>query len=615
MVLGSIASQFVKIGDSLSVTVQIAGKPTNLKYALSGAPDGMSISSDGLISWAVGSEHDGNSYNVRVLAIDQDALMAVGRSFTVKVNHNPKWEVIGAQSVKEQSLLAFAPVAIDLDDTDLSLVVSGLPTGSTYDSSSGFSWTPGHGQIGVHNVGFTVTDPHGSSSDLAVQITVNANVVPTLAAISSVSILAGESARAQTVASDADDDITALSYSLNNAPEGMQVSQSGAITWVTQSGVHSGEYTADVVVTDSFGESASQPIKVTVNGAPVVESIDPFVLKIGDKVEFTVAASDPEGGELSYKALSNPDGFEGSSENGINDNFNWTTDNAVDGEYKIDIEVLDTAGLKSVVTVQVSLKLNELPTMAVIESVTVKPEEALEIQVTADDPDGDNVKLKYLLRNAPEGMLVSGSGLIQWSVPKDAEDATYTVTVFAVDDRDGLTSETLEVTVNANKPPTVEPVEAITAKVGDDVGFTISATDPEGGKLKYKALKNPSGFKKKIRNGYNGVFLWYTAKASAGDYTIDIEVEDVGGLKTVVTVKITLEPVTSLTLLSAPSVLGPFKPEVGAVINEDAKTITVATAGDMHFYRLLSGDDTKLKITSIAVKDDKAVIGYKPAGE
>ncbi len=79
MVIGSIASQFVKTGDSLSVTVQVAGKPTNLEYALSGAPDGMSISSDGLISWAVGSEHDGNSYNVRALAIDEDALLAVGR--------------------------------------------------------------------------------------------------------------------------------------------------------------------------------------------------------------------------------------------------------------------------------------------------------------------------------------------------------------------------------------------------------------------------------------------------------------------------------------------------------------------------------------------------------
>jgi hypothetical protein len=388
----------------------------------------------------------------------------------------------------------------------------------------------------------------------------------------------------------------------------------------------------------------------------------------------------------------------------------WSIDNQAEtADYSVTVIVEDAAKATGTRNLELSVKSNELPTMAVLEPVTVKIEEALEIQVTADDPDGDNAKLKYLLRDAPEGMQISGSGLIQWSVPKDAEDATFTVTVFAVDDRDGLTSGTLEVTVSANKPPTVEPVEAIVvnvgddvgftisatdpeggkltykalnnpsgfkrkirngyngvflwytakasagdytidievkdagglktvvtaqitletpnmpptvepiepivAEVGDDVGFTVSATDPEGGKLTYKALNNPSGFKKKIRNGYNGVFLWYTARASAGDYTIDIEVKDAGGLKTVVTAQITLEPVTALTLISAPSVLGPFEPEVGAVIDEDAKTITVATAGVMRFYRLLSGDDTKLRITTIAVKDDKAVMGYEPAGE
>jgi hypothetical protein len=62
-------------------------------------------------------------------------------------------------------------------------------------------------------------------------------------------------------------------------------------------------------------------------------------------------------------------------------------------------------------------------------------------------------------------------------------------------------------------------------------------------------------------------------------------------------------------------VVGPFATEAEAVIDEGAKTITVATAGGMRFYRLLTGDDTKLKITSIVVKDDKAVMNYKTADE
>ena len=72
---------------------------------------------------------------------------------------------------------------------------------------------------------------------------------------------------------------------------------------------------------------------------------------------------------------------------------------------------------------------------------------------------------------------------------------------------------------------------------------------------------------------------------------------------------------TALSLLSAPAVVGPFSPEAAAVIDENGKTITVAKAGGMRFYKLQSGDDTKLKITSIAMQDDNVVMGYGPAGD
>ena len=61
--------------------------------------------------------------------------------------------------------------------------------------------------------------------------------------------------------------------------------------------------------------------------------------------------------------------------------------------------------------------------------------------------------------------------------------------------------------------------------------------------------------------------------------------------------------------------VGPFAPEAEAVIDETGRTITVAKAGGMRFYKLQSGDDTKLKITSIAIEDDNVVMSYKPAGE
>ena len=144
------------------------------------------------------------------------------------------------------------------------------------------------------------------------------------------------------------------------------------------------------------------------------------------------------------------------------------------------------------------------------------------MQVIADDPDGDNAKLKYLLKDAPAGMQISGSGLIQWTVPEDAEVKTHSVTVFTVDDRDALASAVLEVTI---------------------------------------------------------------------------------------------EQATAIALISATAVVGPFATEAEAVIDEAERTITVAKGGGMRFYKLQSGDETKLKITSIAIQGDNVVMNYSLAGE
>ena len=68
----------------------------------------------------------------------------------------------------------------------------------------------------------------------------------------------------------------------------------------------------------------------------------------------------------------------------------------------------------------------------------------------------------------------------------------------------------------------------------------------------------------------------------------------------------------TILLLSASEVVGAFELETEAVID---KSITVAKVGGMRFYKLQSADDTKLKITSIVIKEDKVLMIYKPAGE
>ena len=777
----------------VQVVADDEGDLSKLRYGIQNGPETMSISKGGLIEWTVGSGLEGNAYNVNIHVIDQDGL-AAGRNFAITVNHAPKWEDIGPQSGKEQNLLAFVPVATDPDDTDLVLTASDLAVGATYDAASGFNWTPASNQVGTHDFRFTATDSHGVKSELLTTVTVNANVAPTLAVIAPVSLLAGERVNMRLDAADVDDDEATLVYTLNNAPEGMQVSEAGLVTWPTQTGTHSGEYTADVVVTDSLGASAGQLLKVVVNGAPVVKSVDSIALKVGDKVEFTVVAADPEGGKLTYKALNNPDGFKGGGESGLNGKFNWTTKDAGEGDYKIDIEVADVAGLKSVISVQISLQSNLAPTIEPMDSVVVDAGGSVQVQVVADDVDGDEATLVYTLNNAPEGMQVSEAGLVTWPTQTGTHSGEYTADVVVTDSLGASAGQLLKVVVNG--APVVKSVDSIALKVGDKVEFTVVAADPEGGKLTYKALNNPDGFKGGGESGLNGKFNWTTKDAGEGDYKIDIEVADVAGLKSVISVQISLqsnlaptiepmdsvvvdaggsvqvqvvaddvdgdnstlkylledaqdgmqisesgliqwsvdnqaesadysvtiivlddenamgkqvlevsvkanipptiealEPVTiktggsiqlqvvaddpdgdnanlkyllgdapegmqitgsglvqwlvpkdaevatysvtvstvdsrdgmgssvlevtvdankvpTLTLLSSPTVAGPFDPEAAAVIDESGQTITVAKTGGMRFYKLQSGDDAKLEITSIAIKDDNVVMSY-----
>ena len=605
----------VSTGDSLEVQVVAddEGDLSQLRFLLQNKPESMTITKKGLIQWVVDSGFEGNTYKVRILVIDQDGL-AAGRNISVTVNHTPEWVAIGAQTVKEHNLLGFIPVATDSDDTSLVLSASDLPTGATYDAASGFSWLPTNDQVGAYDVLFTATDPLGAKSALLVNITVLANIDPTLAALGQVDILAGESVSVQLDASDVDDAKSTLAYKLNNAPEGMEVSDTGLITWTTQSGTHSGEYTAEAIVSDPLGASASQQLKVIVNGAPVVESVESLTLKVGEKVAFTVTASDPEGDKLTYKALNNPDGFEGSIRNGFSGKFSWTTKSAVAGDYKLDIEVTDVTGLKSVVSVQATLKANLAPTVESLATVAVNAGGSVQVQVVADDVDDDNSTLNYVLEDAPKGMQISGDGLILWSVDNQAKTEVYSVTVIVLDDENAMGKQILEVSVTANVPPTLAALDPVTVGTGGSLEVQVIADDPDGdkAKLKYLLKDAPAG----MQISGSGLIQWTVPEdAEVKTHSVTVfTVDDRDALASAV-LEVTIEQATAIALVSAPAVVGPFATEAEAVIDEAERTITVAKAGGMRFYKLQSSDEMKLKITSIVIKEDKVLMSYKPTGE
>ena len=83
-----------------------------------------------------------------------------------------------------------------------------------------------------------------------------------------------------------------------------------------------------------------------------------------------------------------------------------------------------------------------------------------------------------------------------------------------------------------------------------------------------------------------------------------------------VTITVTEAPKEpALTLLSSATVVGEYTEESEAALNEDNKTFTVKMSGGMRFYKLRSTGEAKLKVTSIQLQGDNAVITYNPNGD
>ena len=89
-------------------------------------------------------------------------------------------------------------------------------------------------------------------------------------------------------------------------------------------------------------------------------------------------------------------------------------------------------------------------------------------------------------------------------------------------DRTGLFREEIFIiTINVNQPPVLNPIGNKAVNEGQNLAFTLTATDPNGDPLIFSASGMPSGA---TLTGAN--FSWTPSNAQAGAYTVHFEVSD-----------------------------------------------------------------------------------------
>lgn len=289
-VMAALASQNVDKGALLSFSASAtdADLPANqLTWSLVGAPPGASIDTQsGAVSWTPTAQQVGtHTFTVHVVD-DGTPAASADQSVTVVVrdfNQAPAITAIADQQIDELTALTVNAAGSDPDQPAQQLTWSlvGAPSGMTIDAGTGvISWTPSEADgPTVVTVTVRLTDDGSPAlfGEMTMKVTVSdVNAAPVLAAITALSVSAGDTARFTATASDADLPANRLTYALVGAPAGAAINDStGAFAWTPTAQQAGANYTFAVRVTDDGTPALydEKQVTITVPAPPSVATV------------------------------------------------------------------------------------------------------------------------------------------------------------------------------------------------------------------------------------------------------------------------------------------------------------------------------------------------------
>jgi len=441
------------------------------------------------------------------------------------------------------------------------------------------------------------------------------NSAPVITPIDNITLEEGANQAVSVLSSDSDGDAIELEAVITAdvggapAPSGFFVFvDNGDGTGVLQLSPASGEagaYTATVAAGDGeLTTTESFAVIVTAVGAnapPVLEAIANTNVTEGESLEIAVAASDADGDAITLSAEvtgeSGTAAFATFIDNGDGTGTLSLSPMAGDGgEYEAVITATDGED-SSTETFTVSVQavgVNQPPALNPLTNVTLFEGETEAVNVVASDPDGDMLTLEVSATlsgggNAPAGLFTftdngNGSGVLTLS-PDAGSAGVYTVTATAADASAQVeTSFTLTVQANTsgNNPPVVTPIADVSVEEGDNLQFSVFATDPDDDGLDLTAsVVNAQGqtmgaaffnFKDNFDN--SGTIKFAPDPGDFGDYTATITATD-GQLSATATF--------TVTVIAPGGNSAPVVADIGdkAVIEGNTLTVNV-TASDVN---------------------------------
>ncbi len=248
---GAIAG---KVGTALAFNVSVTA-PNPVSYTLTGAPAGMSISSAGLVSWAVPLA---GSYAVTVTAKDSKTGLSGKGIYTVAIAA-PLPPVVTVAAVNGKPGVALSFTVTTVAPNPVTYTLSGAPAGMAISAAGVVSWAKP--VLGTYSVTIIAKDSKTGLSGQAVATVKIAAAGPTITAAAMTGV-AGKAMSGSIVLTAPG--ATSLRISIDGAPLGMQFSMSGLTITAYWPQPVTGSYTLKVVALDNNGLTAQLNVPVTV---------------------------------------------------------------------------------------------------------------------------------------------------------------------------------------------------------------------------------------------------------------------------------------------------------------------------------------------------------------
>jgi len=433
-----------------------------------------------------------------------------------------------AFEVKEGELLE---IVFSITNQGDSLSSSGLnlPAGAELVADTILQWRPGQAAAGTYPLSVIFSNETGAADTVDLTINVEAANSPPVWPVDQDTLFTlreGETFSHVFQPPVDEDPGDIVLYSILNNPQGSEFnSLTLSFTW-TPGFDDAGVYQFVLQGTDLQGARGSKLVTLVVEnvGQPpqLISAADTVTGKEGELLSFTLGAYDPDGQRVVVTAENLPAGA-----SFMDPVFSWPE--PTEGQYTVIFVATDPDSLKDSTAVTIVVQgVNHPPVFAAVPDTSVDAGTALEITLSATDPDGDPVTFALVVTGA-DNILTRGASFVgnvfNWT--PQAGDIGPNIVTFLAQDPEGLTDRiTVTITVigrNITPPPEFAAFQDQEIEEGQEFVFDLPLVDPALEGLRFWAINLPTGA---LLDSTTGRFTWTPGLTQSGTYQVTFGVSD-----------------------------------------------------------------------------------------